>query len=304
MRTRLRAEFPREKSGGRWKGGAVRAVRSCGRCAWSRRGNLRSVLGVAAPPMARSAAIIVPIGPTAHPSDRGSPLQLPCLGERRPGRAPIVLPSPYGPRMQTPDPRPGGGPPAPDEREQTAMPRRKSLTRRFLQHLLLISLARTILTAIGRGRAWDDWDERKLEEQAAEPRKFQRRFVTDLVLQRALLRRARALRGRGERRPLGARGRRDESRRRNRCLRAERCDRRERRDRGLAAGGARRDGGAAGCSHPADRLAARAGHGQGGGRGRFAPAGLAGRLRQEGRHRADARRAALADEAGEAAGRS
>jgi hypothetical protein len=51
------------------------------------------------------------------------------------------------------------------------------LTRRFLQHLLLISLARTILTAIGRGRAWDDWDERKLEEQPAEPRKFQRRFV-------------------------------------------------------------------------------------------------------------------------------
>ena len=57
------------------------------------------------------------------------------------------------------------------------MPRRKSLTRRFLQHLLLISLARTILTAIGRGRAWDEWDERKLEEQAAEPRKFQRRFA-------------------------------------------------------------------------------------------------------------------------------
>ena len=60
------------------------------------------------------------------------------------------------------------------------MPRRKSLTRRFLQHLLLISLARTILTAIGRGRAWDDWDERKLEEQAAEPRKFQRRFAQTL----------------------------------------------------------------------------------------------------------------------------
>ena len=29
-------------------------------------------------------------------------LQLPCLGEGRQGRAPIVLPSPYGPRMQTP----------------------------------------------------------------------------------------------------------------------------------------------------------------------------------------------------------
>ncbi len=60
------------------------------------------------------------------------------------------------------------------------MPRRKSLTRRFLQHLLLISLARTILTVIGRGRAWDDWDERKLESQPAEPRKFKRRFVQTL----------------------------------------------------------------------------------------------------------------------------
>src|SRR5512144_1439390 len=56
------------------------------------------------------------------------------------------------------------------------MPRRKSLTRRFLQHLLLISLARTILTVLGRGRAWDEWDERKLVEPAQQ-RSFQRRFV-------------------------------------------------------------------------------------------------------------------------------
>jgi hypothetical protein len=54
------------------------------------------------------------------------------------------------------------------------------LTRRFLQHLLLISLARTILTAFGRGRAWDDWDERKLELQPTEPRKHKRRFVQAL----------------------------------------------------------------------------------------------------------------------------
>ena len=61
------------------------------------------------------------------------------------------------------------------------MPLRKSLTRRFLQHLLLISLARTILTAFGRGRAWDEWDERKLESlQTAEPRKFRRRFAQTL----------------------------------------------------------------------------------------------------------------------------
>ena len=60
------------------------------------------------------------------------------------------------------------------------MPRRKSLTRRLIQHLLLISLARTILTAIGRGRAWDDWDERKLQTEPAEPRKHKRRFVQTL----------------------------------------------------------------------------------------------------------------------------
>ena len=57
------------------------------------------------------------------------------------------------------------------------MPRRKSLTRRFLQHLLLISLARTILSAIGLGRAWDEWDDRKLESQPVQPRKFKRRFA-------------------------------------------------------------------------------------------------------------------------------
>jgi hypothetical protein len=60
------------------------------------------------------------------------------------------------------------------------MPRRKSLTRRFLQHLLLISLSRTILTALGRGRAWDEWDERKLAAQPTEPRKHTRRFVQTL----------------------------------------------------------------------------------------------------------------------------
>jgi hypothetical protein len=60
------------------------------------------------------------------------------------------------------------------------MPRRKSLTRRFLQHLLLISLARTILTAIGRGRAWDEWDERKLQAEPPEPRKHTRRFAQAL----------------------------------------------------------------------------------------------------------------------------
>jgi hypothetical protein len=50
----------------------------------------------------------------------------------------------------------------------------------LIQHLLLISLARTILTAIGRGRAWDDWDERKLQAEPVEPRKHTRRFVQTL----------------------------------------------------------------------------------------------------------------------------
>lgn len=59
------------------------------------------------------------------------------------------------------------------------MPPRKSLTRRFLQHLLLISLARTVLTVLGRGRAWDEWDEGKLVEPAQQ-RSFQRRFVQSL----------------------------------------------------------------------------------------------------------------------------
>ena len=59
------------------------------------------------------------------------------------------------------------------------MPRRKSLTRRFLQHLLLISLARAILTVFGRGRSYDDWDEGKLVEPAQE-RSFQRRFAQTL----------------------------------------------------------------------------------------------------------------------------
>jgi len=60
------------------------------------------------------------------------------------------------------------------------MPRRKPLTRRLIQHLLLISLARTILTALGRGRAWDEWDERKLASQPTEPRNHKRRFVQTL----------------------------------------------------------------------------------------------------------------------------
>jgi hypothetical protein len=62
------------------------------------------------------------------------------------------------------------------------MPRRKSLTKRLIQHLLLISLARTILTAIGLGRAWDEWDERKLQTEPTEPRKRTRRFVQTLSL--------------------------------------------------------------------------------------------------------------------------
>ena len=59
------------------------------------------------------------------------------------------------------------------------MPRRKSLTRRFLQHLLLISLARAVLNVVGRGRAYDDWDEGKLVEPAQE-RSHKSRFAQTL----------------------------------------------------------------------------------------------------------------------------
>jgi hypothetical protein len=59
------------------------------------------------------------------------------------------------------------------------MPRRKSLTRRFLQHLLLISLARAILTVVGHGRAYDEWDEGKLVEPAQE-RSHKSRFAHTL----------------------------------------------------------------------------------------------------------------------------
>jgi hypothetical protein len=55
------------------------------------------------------------------------------------------------------------------------MSRRKSLTRRFLHHLLLVSLARAILTLVGRGRSWDEWDDRDPEPEPARPRK--RRFA-------------------------------------------------------------------------------------------------------------------------------
>jgi hypothetical protein len=42
------------------------------------------------------------------------------------------------------------------------MPRRKSLTRRLLRHLFLVSLASSVMTLLGRG--WDEWDEDRLRE--------------------------------------------------------------------------------------------------------------------------------------------
>jgi hypothetical protein len=59
------------------------------------------------------------------------------------------------------------------------MPRRNSLTRRLLHHLLLISLARGILTVLGRGRAWDEWDDR-CEVEPATNRSFRFRFAQTL----------------------------------------------------------------------------------------------------------------------------
>jgi hypothetical protein len=42
------------------------------------------------------------------------------------------------------------------------MPRRKSLTRRLLRHVFLVSLASSVMTLLGRG--WDEWDEDRLRE--------------------------------------------------------------------------------------------------------------------------------------------
>ena len=71
------------------------------------------------------------------------------------------------------------------------MPRRNSLTRRLLRHLLLVSLASCVLAVFGRG--WDEWDERAKPEPepvpepqqapAAEParkRSPKRRFAATL----------------------------------------------------------------------------------------------------------------------------
>src|SRR3954471_21114116 len=80
--------------------------------------------------------------------------------------------------MQSPRSAPRWRPTGARRTGAKAMPRRKSFTRRLIQHLLLISLARTVLTAFGRGRAWDEWDQRTLDSpQTAEPRKHTRRFV-------------------------------------------------------------------------------------------------------------------------------
>jgi hypothetical protein len=65
------------------------------------------------------------------------------------------------------------------------MPRRNSLTRRLLRHLLLVSLVSGVLSVLGRRRPWDEWDgagsledEPRPEAQpAASGRGFTRRFA-------------------------------------------------------------------------------------------------------------------------------
>jgi len=66
------------------------------------------------------------------------------------------------------------------------MPRRNSLTRRLLRHLLLVSLASSVLAVFGRG--WDEWDHKPLREakpapapKAANPRRSSKgRFAATL----------------------------------------------------------------------------------------------------------------------------
>jgi hypothetical protein len=48
------------------------------------------------------------------------------------------------------------------------MPRRKSVTRRLLRHLFLVSLASSVMAVLGRG--WDDWDEDRLREPKPKPK--------------------------------------------------------------------------------------------------------------------------------------
>src|SRR6476469_8819757 len=158
------------------------------------------------------AAFIVSIGPPAHPSYRGSPTQLPCLGEGEQEAAPIVLPSPYGPRMQTPRSAPTWRPTgarrtgakgnATTEVLDQAVPPAPSpdLARQDDPHR---DRSGPGLGRLGRAEA------RVAARGAAQ---VQAPLRPDAVLQRDLLRRARALRGRGEHVALGTRDRRVESR--------------------------------------------------------------------------------------------
>ena len=185
------------------------------------------------------------------------------------------------------------------------MPRRKSLTRRLIQHLLLISLARTILTAVGRGRAWDEWDERKLDSpQPTEPRKHKRRFVQTLSFSALFFAGLALSAGAGN----GVRTLLDDGAavvgRRDRGHRADRPDRRDRRDRrglghtGLASlAGARRPGAAAGRPSSGRPPRRHARDGEGRDRRRLAAARLAGGPDEAGRAREDEARAALAGQA-------
>jgi hypothetical protein len=73
-------------------------------------------------------------------------------------------------------------------------PRNSSLSTRLLRHLLLVSFARAILSVLGRGRPWDEWDgaaRMKIDDEPEAPppaparvappkRSFTRRFVLAL----------------------------------------------------------------------------------------------------------------------------
>src|SRR5690348_9584156 len=99
MRTRSRANSPRETGEGREKAGGARAWLWCGRRAWSRREKppVMSRRGRAA--YGSDGGFIVSIGAPAHPSERGSATDFPRTGEKAVRRRPIVLPVRNGPRM-------------------------------------------------------------------------------------------------------------------------------------------------------------------------------------------------------------
>ena len=187
-----------------------------GRNVGSRRKNLRKcVFGVAAPPDGLlSIPFIAPSGPTGNPSSWGFPRRFPRSSERLASLRPIVISIPWR-RGCSEDPRQGGGPGA-QMNGAKAMPQRTPPVRKSLFHLLFVTAALSLLSAaVRRERSGLVMSTRDLKEER--PGRAQK-GCRQCRVRDALLRRRRAVRGRGEhcrpvhrpRRQLGAVGRDDD----------------------------------------------------------------------------------------------